>query len=139
MADLLELTRDIVVAHLHLTPLTSDDLLQELQQLHAILGKLETGRLRNHSLSSTGSRSTTSRRRKAAAVSRQPQRTKGLSLLGKRRLRKRQELVASLDLAANLAKARAARQAEEIRFCHPPPGRFLRRAPVAPDDYLPES
>ena len=137
MTNLLELARDIVVAHLNLTPLSSVDLLQEVQQVYAVLHDLKAGRLEKlHTSQGSGSGIST-RRRKPGASGTRHHVPRTQSLLCKYRLQRRKELDALLDLEANLAKARAARKAVAFGTNITPPSLLYRRTPGPRDNNRP--
>ena len=137
MADLLELTRDIVCAHLRLTPLASDELLREIQQLHAAFHELDIGSHHDLHPSPVGYRSISSRHRKPAAIRLQHRISGALTLFRKRRREERLELEACMDLEANLAKARAVRQAQSFVTRLAPLSLVRRREPGPRDDHRP--
>jgi hypothetical protein len=137
MTNLLELARDIVVAHLNLTPLSSVDLLQEVQQVYAVLHDLEAGRLEKLHTSQGGGSGIATRRRKPSASGRRHHLSRTQSLLCKYRLHRRKELDAILDLEANLEKARAARKSVAFVANIAPPSPFYRRMPGPRDHNRP--
>lgn len=137
MTNLLELARDIVVAHLNLTPLSTVDLLQEIHQVYAVLHDLEAGRREKLHTSQNGGSGISIQRRKPSASGRRHHLSRTQSLLCKYRQQRRKELDALLDLETNLQKARAARK--EVAFVAniAPPSLFYRRLPGPRDHNRP--
>ena len=142
MANLLEMAKDIVAAHAQTTALTTDELIQEIHQIHAVLQQLESGSCSPETQPSDaaaavttltikqafkanevicmicgkgGMKTLTRHLNQAHQVKPTQYRKqfgipKSQSLMSRKYAETRKQIAATMDLGANLEKARAARK-----------------------------
>lgn len=137
MATLLEMAKDIVAAHAQTTALTTDELIQEIHQIHAVLQQLESGTCSPEAPPSEATTLTIkqafksnevvcmicgkggmktltrhlnqSHQVKPAQYRKQFDIPKSQPLMSRKYAETRKQIAATMDLGANLEKARAAR------------------------------
>ena len=140
MATLLEMAKDIVAAHAQTTALTTDELIQEIHQIHAVLQQLESGTCTPEAPSEAapatptltvkqafktnevvcmicgkgGMKTLTRHLNQAHQVKPSQYRKqfgipKSQPLMSRKYAETRKQIAATMDLGANLEKARAAR------------------------------
>jgi predicted transcriptional regulator len=140
MATLLEMAKEIVAAHAQTTTLTTDELIQEIHQIHAVLQQLESGASPEASPSEAASAALSltvkqafktnevvcmicgkggmktltrhlnqAHQVKPSQYRRQFGIPKSQPLMSRKYAETRKQIAATMDLGANLEKARAAR------------------------------
>ena len=141
MATLLEMAKEIVAAHAQTTTLTTDELIQEIHQIHAVLQQLESGTSPEAPPSEAASAALTltvkqafkanevvcmicgkggmktltrhlnqAHQVKPSQYRRQFGIPKSQPLMSRKYAETRKQIAATMDLGANLEKARAARK-----------------------------
>ncbi len=140
MATLLEMAKEIVTAHAQTTPMTTTELISEIQMVHAVLLALESGMsVESESMPAADATTLTIKQAfktnevlcmicgkggmktltrhlnqahqlKPAQYRKQFNIPKSQSLMSKKYAEARKEIASRMDLGANLEKARAARK-----------------------------